>query len=321
MGSPVLLSVVIPSYGEPERLHAALQSLATQDYPPAHVQVIVVDDASPSLDAGPLSTAAGRFAVQVLRNKSNQGRARTRNTGIRAADGQVVVFLDSDMTVAPGFLGAHAALHQASPGAAGIGDVRFGPEIPCSPLGRYLGTRGVHKLKRGAAVPFNCFATGNCSVRREQLVRVGLFDEGFTGYGGEDLELGYRLHRDGAQFHFLPGAIAFHHHLRSLDQLCRLMRTYGLQSMPLLLSMHPELAGLLRVDFLREPSWTLRRVLVRLALAPVLYHPVRMAVGLANRLWVPALLFDYLWWYNRTRGYLAAGSAQRRGTDQAVGSS
>ena len=37
------------------------------------------------------------------------------------------------------------------------------------------------------------FLTGNASVRRADLERVGGFDESFTGYGHEDLELGYRL--------------------------------------------------------------------------------------------------------------------------------
>jgi hypothetical protein len=71
---------------------------------------------------------------------------------------------------------------------------------------------------------------------------------------------------------------------------------------------HPELAGLLRVDFLGPGPWSLRRALLRVALSPVAYGPVRLAAGWANRLWVPALVFDYLFWYNRTRGFLAARS-------------
>ncbi len=58
-------------------------------------------------------------------------------------------------------------------------------------------TRGfLHKPTR-KRLPWLYFLTGNASVRRSDLMRVGCFDESFTGYGHEDLELGYRLERAG----------------------------------------------------------------------------------------------------------------------------
>jgi GT2 family glycosyltransferase len=54
------------------------------------------------------------------------------------------------------------------------------------------------------------FLTGNASVRRDDLLGVGCFDENFTGYGHEDLELGYRLERAGISIVYEPRAVNYH---------------------------------------------------------------------------------------------------------------
>jgi len=310
MEPPLSISVVIPTYNEPERLLAAVQSLAVQNYPAEALEIIVVDDASSAFDPERYPKAAGPFSLHLLRHAANQGRARARNTGIRAAKGEIVVFLDSDMTVEPGFLQAHAQVHQQA-GVVAIGHIRFGPQVPASALTRYLNSRGVHRIGEGQEVPYKCFVTGNSSVRREQLLRVGLFDEDLTAYGGEDLELGYRLHQDGSLFCFASRARSVHHHLRPFRQHCQLMYTYGQRSLPVLLGRHPGLASLLRLNFLSGPIFSLRRLFFQLALLPGLYYPIRWATERCLRWYVPDLCFDYLWWYNRTRGYLKRVGAAR----------
>jgi GT2 family glycosyltransferase len=56
------------------------------------------------------------------------------------------------------------------------------------------------------------FLTGNASVPRAELDRVGRFDEDFTGYGHEDLELGYRLQHAGIPIEYEPAAVNYHWH-------------------------------------------------------------------------------------------------------------
>lgn len=308
---PLSISVVIPTYDEPGRLCAALQSLAAQDYPSSAVEIVVVDDASPQPFSVPLDDLAGPFSLTLIRNPTNQGRARARNAGLRAAAGDLVVFLDSDMTVEPGFLRAHAAAHLKRAARVAIGNIRFAPQIPVSGLTRYLDRRGVHRLSPDEPVPFNCFVTGNSSAPRFLFDQVGLFDEDFTAYGGEDLELGYRFHRHGATFWYAPGALSWHHHLRSLDQLCQLMHTYGRQSLPLLMGKHPELAGLLRLDFLERSHLSPRRLLLRLALTWAVHLPIRALTRANLKGWVPELFLDYLLWSSRTRGYLETANTTR----------
>ena len=304
------ISVVMPTYDEPERLQAALQSLSSQEYPSPEVEIVVVDDASPDPPSMELGDLVHPFSLRLIRQAANQGRARARNAGLRVAHGELILFLDSDMTVEPGFLRAHADLHRGHPQTVAIGHIRFGPHLPSNSLTRYIESRGVHRLAPGKPVPFKCFVTGNSSMRRDLLLEAGLFDEDFTAYGGEDLELGYRLHEQGVAFRYLPEAVSWHHHLRSLDQLCQLMHTYGRHSLPLLTAKHPELAGLLRLGFLERRRLSPRRLLMSLALCRCVYRPILALSRWNLNRGVPDLFFDYLWWYNRTRGFLEAAELE-----------
>ena len=306
MSAPLTLSVVMPTYDEPERLEAALKSLSQQDYPHEAIQIIVVDDASPHLDSERLHAAVAPLQLRLLRNEQNQGRARTRNTALRVACGEIVVFLDSDMIVGTNFLRAHVQRHQNHEEAVFVGNVRFASEIPNTSLTRYIEGRGVHRVDEDKPIPFNCFVTGNSSVRRSSLLRVGFFDEDFTAYGGEDLELGYRLHLAGIPLYYAPEALSYHYHLRSLEPLCRLMQTYGNKSIPILLNKHPELDAVLRLDFIRASGFSPRRLALQLALLPLIHYPIRWLTRWLVKTYVPGLFFSYLFWSSRTRGYLQA---------------
>ena len=306
MSAPLTLSVVMPTYDEPEHLEAALKSLSQQNYPHEAIQIIVVDDASPHLDAERLYAAVAPLQLQLLRNEQNQGRARARNAALRIASGDLVVFLDSDMTVGTNFLLAHAQRHQTHAEAVFIGNIRFASEIPTTSLTRYLEGRGVHRIDLDKPIPFNCFVTGNSSVRRSSLLRVGFFDEDLTAYGGEDLELGYRLHLAGIPLYYAPEALSYHYHLRSLEPLCRLMQTYGSKSIPILLHKHPELDAVLRLDFIRASGFSPRRLALQLALLSPIHYPIRWLTRWLVKIYVPDLFFSYLFWSSRTRGYIRA---------------
>lgn len=306
MSTLLSISLVMPTYDEPERLEAALNSLSRQDYSLEATQIIVVDDASPSLDTERLHAALAPFQLQLIRNDQNQGRARARNAALRMATGDIVIFLDSDMTVGPDFLRTHAARHQAHAEAIFIGNIRFANQIPTTCLTRYIEGRGVHGADGEKPMHFKCFVTGNSSVRRSSLLRVGFFDEDLTAYGGEDLELGYRLHLANIPLYYAPQALSYHHHLRALEPLCQLMQTYGNQSIPILLRKHPELDTVLRLDIIKTSAFSLRRLALRLALSSPIHYPIRWLTRWLVNSYVPNLFFSYLFWSSRTRGYLQA---------------
>lgn len=308
-GDAPFLSVVIPTYCQPDLLTAALDSLARQDFPAGEAEIVVVDDGTPGFEPAQLALAPCPFAVQWQCRPANEGRARVRNRGVAAARGRVIVFLDGDMVAEAGFLAAHADFHRRHPGEIAIGAIAFGPQVARTAMTRYIHSRGVQGCAPGTPVPYKCFVTGNSSVERQRLERVGGFDETLSEYGGEDLELGLRLYRDGAVFRYADAARSLHGHARSFPEQLEAMATYGRTGMPHLVRRHPELAAVLRVAFLHRH--TPAALAWRLLLSPLVYHPVRWLAG--RLLWapVPAVVFSYLWWSSRTRGYRRAPAGDR----------
>jgi GT2 family glycosyltransferase len=130
--------------------------------------------------------------------------AGSRNRAIPAARGEVIVFVDDDSLAPPGFLTAHLQAHTAHTN----GIICRGPVIVTRSLDRPFGGRA-SLLDMSTAY----FDTDNGSVRRDVLLRVGLFDEQFFPYGWEGLDLGFRLRvlglrrvfrRDAALYHYQP---------------------------------------------------------------------------------------------------------------------
>ena len=93
MGAPQF-SVIIPTYGRPQFLTEAVQSVLSQTV--EDFECIVVDDASPE----PV-TVTDDPRVRLIRRGENGGEPAARNTGMEHARGEYLVFLDDDDLFAP----------------------------------------------------------------------------------------------------------------------------------------------------------------------------------------------------------------------------
>jgi glycosyltransferase involved in cell wall biosynthesis len=111
-----LFSIVVPCYETPEPyLRECLQSAIDQTEPAW--EAIVVDDASASLDVEAAVSRMSDRRFRVIRHPENRGEAASRNSGIRAAQGGLIVPLDADDRLAPEFLQKTKAALDATPGA------------------------------------------------------------------------------------------------------------------------------------------------------------------------------------------------------------
>ena len=89
------ISVVLPTYGRPAYFEDAVESVVAQTYPA--VELVVVDDCSPEPVAPLLDGVdTGGIDVTLVRHEENRGAAAARNTGIDAARGRYVAFIDDD---------------------------------------------------------------------------------------------------------------------------------------------------------------------------------------------------------------------------------
>ncbi|MGD9703655.1 MAG: glycosyltransferase family 2 protein [Acidimicrobiia bacterium] len=175
------VSVVIPTYGRAEFLEIAIASALGQR--PRPLEVVVVDDASPTVEPAERAAAAG---ARVIRQECNQGPAVARNTGVEAARGEWIALLDSDDEWMPGHL---ARLWSHRDGASLVSSPGVGTDDHWMIANPAAENRDV--TDPGALVlPSNPIVTSGVLFERAAFVELG----GFRGFDTcEDLDLWIRL--------------------------------------------------------------------------------------------------------------------------------
>jgi glycosyltransferase involved in cell wall biosynthesis len=198
------ISVVTPTRDRAPVLARYLGAVTRQSLDPARYEVVVVDDGSTD-DTATVVEAAQRSArceIRMFRLPQRFGIPAARNLGVQEARGELVVFVDSDEFAPPTFLATHLECHMRE----GQNIICRGPVIVTHSLERPFDTRyGILDLSTAY------FDTDNSSVRREHLLRVGLFDETFSPYGWEGLDLGFRLRDLGLRRVFRRDAPVYHY--------------------------------------------------------------------------------------------------------------
>ncbi|HKT01479.1 MAG TPA: glycosyltransferase family 2 protein [Rugosimonospora sp.] len=232
-------SVVIPTYNRAELLSHTLASLAGQDMPQDHFEVLVVDDGSSDHTRSTVEGFRDRLPVRYF-FKPDEGyrAAEARNVGISAARGEICVFVDSGVMLHPGCLSAHVAAHRVATaplavcgyvycfefGDANAASMRADIDVrdPGGTIARLAATRRWLDVREAfyakytddfadLPAPWLMFWTADASARTDLVRSVGMFDAGIRQWGCDDLDLGYRLHRAGARVVLERRASAIHY--------------------------------------------------------------------------------------------------------------
>jgi GT2 family glycosyltransferase len=191
------ISVIIATKDRADYLAHALASLEKQIGAPSF-EVVVADNGSTDGTRAVVEAQAARGAYPVryvFEPEPNRGKAR--NAGLAVAEGYLILFVDDDVQLPPGFIAAHEAAH-AMNGLVVNGPILNVPSYDDRPK------PGVANYSRA----FLC--TCNVSVPRAAIEAVGGFDEAFKLYGWEDTELGVRLRESGLQWRFAWDAYLWH---------------------------------------------------------------------------------------------------------------
>ncbi|WP_231378787.1 glycosyltransferase family 2 protein [Natrinema sp. J7-1] len=176
------ISVVIPVYEQPQLLAEALDSVTNQTV--SDIEVIVVDDASDT-DFKPIVNQYGD-RVRLLTHDENKGAAEARNTGIDAARGEYVAFLDADDRWAPTKLEKQLEVFKREDVTLGLvytGFVQY--QLDGTEWERYPDARG--EIYRDELVRDRVHPTSTVMVRWECLERTGGFDPSLPSRQDYDL--------------------------------------------------------------------------------------------------------------------------------------
>jgi GT2 family glycosyltransferase len=201
-------SIVIPTRARPAYLEVALASIVPQA-DRAGVEVLVIDDAGPSPTTRAL---VERLGARYEPHAGPRGLNVARNTGVERSTGALVVFVDDDVRVRPGWLEALLEAAREHPRV----DVFTGPIEPCLEGARLrtCGREGppITSLNLGALDTDTRYAWGaNMTIRRAALERVGPFEVALE-HGGDEQEWQDRL-RAGtpdARVRYVAGAALEH---------------------------------------------------------------------------------------------------------------
>jgi glycosyltransferase involved in cell wall biosynthesis len=184
------ISVVIPVRNGGDRFRLCLSSLADADPPPREVIVVADGNSDGSW------RVAQEFGLKVLRLPAASGPGRARNAGALQATGDVLLFVDADVTIRRDTISRIAAAFRDHPEIAAL----FGSydDAPAEPnfLSQYKNLMH-HHVHRTAKSEASTFWAGCGAVRRNVFLEMGGFDSGYRHPMIEDIEFGYRLRKAG----------------------------------------------------------------------------------------------------------------------------
>ncbi|HVS17222.1 MAG TPA: glycosyltransferase, partial [Planctomycetota bacterium] len=250
------LSVILCSYNRCDTLRECLDSFHAQTAA-ARMELVVVDDGSTDGTAEMLASYPFGVAHQIVTRK-NGGLAVARNSGIAAARGEILLFVNDDTIAFPDLVERHLARHAAlGPGLHSVlGSFEQPREALANALMRFLEVTPYvfcyASMTPGGRYGWNRWWTCNVSVPRAAVELAGRFDGSFRHYGCEDTDLAIRLERLGGDVVYDPTARAHHRHVLSLDDLARRQHTVA-RAYVRLFKKHPEA--------LSHPDWSWVRAL------------------------------------------------------------
>jgi glycosyltransferase involved in cell wall biosynthesis len=219
-----LITVVIPTYGREEALRDSIVDVLNQDY--ANYEVLVVDQSpthKPEIQAYLEEVAAaGKIKWFRLNWASLPG---ARNYAIRRSSGDVILFIDDDVKLKPGFLAAHAKNYIQNPEVGAVAgrvfdrmklgdsggklEIEYLPPEAMDPGIAWYHIDLVHTIKPQQVLT----ARGcNMSFRREIFTKYGLrFDERFRGSAvREESDFCLRFRKTGYKIWYDPEADLIH---------------------------------------------------------------------------------------------------------------
>jgi GT2 family glycosyltransferase len=239
------LGVVVPCHNNSRQLYGVLSALTYQSTRPE--TVVVVDDNSNPVEEQKLRWLCKILAASYLKLprprtelESLGRRSHARNAGTKCLNTDLVLYLDGDMLLGPRYVEEIKYYHAALPGIYTRGQRYCIPDtVQARGMNVCLSEVAKRRLPSAAVSPgyivqstnfgwkkacnaayydkWEWCASNNLSVRNEDVSLIGYWDENFVGWGEEDMDFSFRLHKSGLTPILLisDNAVSYHleHHI------------------------------------------------------------------------------------------------------------
>src|SRR5438445_13477447 len=221
-----VFSIIIPTYSRPGPLAACLQALSRLEYARERLEVIGVDDGSPTPPKAVVETLRDRLQL-TLHLQRHAGPATARNAGAMRARGKYLAFTDDDCLPAADWLEALTARFER-PANHLIGGriINAVPDNPYSTAAQLL-VDYMYTYHNSHPNHAKFFASNNLAVPAERFRAIGGFDTSFSLAAGEDREFCDRWLHYGYEMTYAPEVLVYHAHALSLRSFWWQQLRYG----------------------------------------------------------------------------------------------
>ncbi|AFZ00330.1 glycosyl transferase family 2 [Calothrix sp. PCC 6303] len=270
-----MCSVVIPIYNGEVDLPELLTCLVAQTYPRDKVEYLLVDNHSSDRTLAQIRSASENSPITIrpLSEDQIQSSYAARNTGIRAATGEIIAFTDADCRPQPQWLKSLIQPFLKPNIALVAGEITALPGD--SFLEQFADRQETLSQKHTLAHKFYPYGqTANLAIRRIAFEKVGLFRPYLTT--GGDADICWRIQQEYVgNIEFAPEAIVQHRHRATFKELESQWRRYG-RSNRFLHELHG--VDLMPKITLQKSSYDLGRWLVK----EVPKHSIKILLGKAS---------------------------------------
>ncbi len=207
------ISVIVPSRDRPALLADCLADLRGNEYP--WREIIVVDQSRGSKTAAVVRRAASLDTSLRYVRSDTTGSSRAQNVALEISQGEVLAVTNDDCRPAVNWLRRIAGEFVANPEVVAV----FGPFLPLCPPGDTLAMAALtgrrRRVQRGLEEVWRLGYGGNMAFRRRAVIEAGGFDEGLgpgspRGWGCNDVDLIYRVLRNGGTVVYTPDVVVRH---------------------------------------------------------------------------------------------------------------
>lgn len=197
------VSVIIPNYNYGRYIEECINSVIESEFDHSKVEIVIVDDASTDNSIEVIKNIINSTEVKIkLINKScNSGLAKSRNEGIKNADGDYLFFLDSDNYIKKDCIQKHYNfLYKNEEYSACYAPIQKFDDLNGDLIGVFS-----NEIYDYQTLCFGNYIDAMSMIKKTVLKEIGLYDENMPGKGWEDYELWLRMGFNNKKVYFLDG--------------------------------------------------------------------------------------------------------------------